>query len=201
VRLGVLGGTFDPINMGHLILAEEARQSLALDQVLFVPAGAPWRKAGRELSPPEQRLEMVRLAVKGDDHFAASTLEIDRSGPSYTAETLTALREQLGEQAELFFILGQDALADLPNWYQPERIVALARLAVARRVGWEGARTASLEVAIPGISHRLVWLEMPLVEISSSAVRERVRRGLSVRYWVPLAVEEYIRRHRLYRGD
>ena len=200
MRLGVLGGTFDPPHMGHLILAEEARLALGLEQVLFVPAGNPWRKAGQELSPREDRLAMVRLAVGGNPHFAASTLEIEREGPSYTAETLAALREQLTADSEIFLILGQDSLADLPNWWQPQRIISLARLAVAVRTAWEPAQADALETELPGISQRLVWLDMPRIDISSTAVRERVRRGLSIRYWVPPAVEEYIRQHGLYVG-
>ena len=200
MRLGVLGGTFDPPHMGHLILAEEARLALGLEQVLFVPAGNPWRKAGQELSPREDRLAMVRLAVGGNPHFAASTLEIEREGPSYTADTLAALREQLAADSEIFFILGQDSLADLPNWWQPQRIISLARLAVAARIAWEPAQADALEREVRGISQRLVWLDMPRIDISSTAVRERVRRRLSFRYWVPPAVEEYIRQHGLYVG-
>ncbi|KPK46923.1 MAG: hypothetical protein AMJ77_04755 [Dehalococcoidia bacterium SM23_28_2] len=200
VKLGILGGTFDPPHVGHLILAEEARQALGLQQVLFVPAGEPWRKAGRQLSPPEHRLAMVRLAVGDNSDFDVATLEIERKGPSYTAETLAALQQQLPDDGEFFFIVGQDSLADLPHWRQPERIVSLARLAVARRSAWEAAEADALEKDLPGISQRLVWLDMPRIDISSTAVRERVRQGLSIRYWVPPAVEEYIRRHGLYVG-
>lgn len=198
MRLGVLGGTFDPPHVGHLILAEEARLALKLEQVLFVPAGAPWRKAGRELSPREDRLTMVQLAVGGSPHFAVSIMEIEREGPSYTAETLAALHQQLAADSEIFFILGQDSLADLPNWRQPQRIISLARLAVAVRSDWEAARADALEKEVPGISQRLVWLDMPRIDISSTAVRDRVRQGLSIHYWVPPAVEEYIRQHKLY---
>jgi nicotinate-nucleotide adenylyltransferase len=186
--------------MAHLILANEARLALGLEQVLFVPAGAPWRKAGRELSPREDRLAMVRLAVGDNRHFAVSTLEIEREGPSYTAETLAALQQQLAGDSEIFFILGQDSLADLVNWWQPQRIISLARLAVAARTAWELDQADALERELPGICQRLVWLDMPRIDISSTAVRERVRRGLSIRYWVLPAVEEYIRQHGLYVG-
>jgi nicotinate-nucleotide adenylyltransferase len=200
LKLGVLGGTFDPPHIGHLILAEEARLALGLGQVVFVPAGAPWRKAGQELSPREDRLAMVQLAVGANPYFAVSGLEIEREGPSYAAETLAALREQLAADSEMFFILGQDSLADLPNWWQPQRIISLARLAVAARTAWEPDQADALETELPGISQRLVWLDMPRIDISSTAVRERVRRRLSFRYWVPPAVEEYIRQHGLYVG-
>lgn len=200
MKLGVLGGTFDPPHIGHLILAEEARLALGLEQVLFVPAGAPWRKAGQELSAREDRLAMVQLAVADNRHFAVCTLEIEGEGPSYTAETLAALHQQLAADSEIFFILGQDSLADVPNWRQPQRIISLARLAVAARSDWESVQADALEKEVPGISQRLLWLDMPRIDISATAVRERVRQGLSIRYWVPPAVEEYIRQHGLYGG-
>jgi nicotinate-nucleotide adenylyltransferase len=202
LRLGILGGTFDPPHIGHLILAEETRLALALEQVLFVPAGAPWRKAGQELSPREHRLAMVRLAVDDNPHFAVSTLEIDRQGPSYTADTMAELREQSGRETELFFIMGADSLADFPHWHEPQRILELARLAVAERPEPEdvGLEEGLAEDLARAMGERVLWLRMPLIAISASAVRERVRQGLSIRYWVPTAVEEYIRRHGLYVG-
>lgn len=203
MRVGVLGGTFDPPHLGHLILAQEAHQALGLTQVRFVPAGEPWRKAGRELSPREHRLAMVRLAVADNPAFAVSTAEVDRPGPSYTAETLAELRAQLGAESELFFIMGGDSLADFPHWHEPLRILELARLAVAERspVGDEGFEEGIPEGLAEDLRGRVVWLTMPLIAISASAVRQRVRRGLSIRYWVPEAVEQYVRRHGLYAGD
>ena len=202
MNLGVLGGTFDPPHIGHLMLAEEARLALSLSQVLFLPAGDPWRKAGRELSPPEHRLAMVRLAVGDDPHYAISTLEIEREGPSYTVETLTALHEQFGLETEFFFIMGADSLADFPHWHQPQRILELARLAVAERPEREDVALEEglAEDLARAMRERVVWLRMPLIAISASAVRERVRRGVSIRYWVPPPVEEYIRQHGLYVG-
>jgi len=203
MRVGVLGGTFDPPHLGHLILAQEALQALGLSQVLFVPAGEPWRKAGRELSPRDHRLAMVRLAVEGNPGLAVSTAEVDRPGPSYTAETLAELREQFDSETELFFIMGADSLADFPHWHQPLRILQLARLAVAERapLGDEGFDEGIPEELEETLRQGVVWLPMPLIAISASAVRERVRQGLSIRYWVPEAVEEYIRSHRLYASD
>ncbi len=200
MKLGVLGGTFDPPHIGHLILAEEARLALGLDQVLFAPAGAPWRKVGQELSPRESRLAMVRLAVGDNPHFAVSSLEIEREGPSYTAETLAELCDQLGRETEFFFIMGGDSLVDFPHWHEPQRILELACLAVAERPepGDVGLGESLAEELARGIQERVIWLRMPLIAISASAVRERVRRGLSIRYWVPPAVEEYIRQHKLY---
>jgi nicotinate-nucleotide adenylyltransferase len=198
MRLGVLGGTFDPPHVGHLILAEEARTRLQLKRVLFVLAGDPWRKAGQEVTPVEHRLAMVRLLVASDPYFEVSTLEVERQGPSYTVDTLEALHQQYGPGLELYFILGEDALHDLPNWKEPARLISLAWLAVAPRPPERGRTRAGLEAAVPGLSRRIVPLPMPTIDISSTALRERPRAGLSLRYLVPLSVEEYIRRHGLY---
>jgi nicotinate-nucleotide adenylyltransferase len=195
VRLGVLGGTFDPVHVGHLALARAARDRLALDEVLLVPAGHPWRKADREIAPAEHRLAMLRLAVAGEPAFTVSTLELEREGPSYTADTLEALAAGQPD-AELFFIAGEDALADLPNWERPRRIIELAKLAVARREDSAGGARD----AIPGLRERIVWLEMPLVEVSASEVRRRVRTGEPIAGMVPPAVEAYIREKGLYRA-
>jgi nicotinate-nucleotide adenylyltransferase len=199
VRLGVLGGTFDPPHVGHLILAEEARSRLDLAKVLFVPAGDPWRKTDRQVTPAEHRLAMVRLMLASDPAFEVSTVEVERAGPSYTVDTLEALHEQHGPGLELYFILGEDALRDLPRWKEPARIVSLARLAVAHRPAAEGWSDADLEAVVPGLSERVVPLFMSTVDISSTTLRERARAGLSLRHLVPLGVEEYIRRHGLYR--
>lgn len=199
MRLGVLGGTFDPPHVGHLILAEEARTSLGLERVLFVPAGDPWRKVGQHVTSAEHRLAMLRLALASDPYFDVCTLEAERPGPSYTADTLEALHRQHGPGLELYFILGEDALRDLPNWKKPERIVTLAWLAVAPRAQGSGPTTSDLEAAVPGLSQRIVPVAMPTIDISSTALRARARAGVSLRYLVSLAVDEYIRRHGLYR--
>ncbi len=203
MKVGVLGGTFDPPHLGHLILAQEALQALGLSKVLFVPAGEPWRKAGRELSPRAARLAMARLAVEDNPALAVSTVEVDRPGPSYTADTLAQLRDEAGSETEWFFIMGADSLADFPHWHEPQRILQVARLAVAERPPLDNE---ALEESLPEelaetLRERVLWLKMPLIEISASTVRERVRRGLSIRYWTPQAVEEYIRSHGLYADD
>ncbi len=198
MRLGILGGTFDPVHQGHLILAEWARGELALESVLFVPAGLPWRKAERSIGAVEHRLAMLRLATADNSAFEVSTMEMERSGASYTADTLERLHEQR-PGSELVFLLGQDALADLPNWRRPQRILELATLAVACRSGPESSALDEAERKLPGLSGRLVWLAMPLIEVSASLIRERVRKGLSIRYLVPEAVEAYIREQGLYR--
>lgn len=195
-RIGVLGGTFDPVHAGHLILGEAAREQLELDRVLFVPTGHSWRKPDREITPSEHRVAMSCLASADNATFRVSTVEVDRPGPSYTDVTLEAIGEQYAG-ADLFFILGRDALGDLPNWKAPTRIVKLATLAVAERVGREG--TVPLSGALPGFEARLVAVRMPLIGISASDIRRRVAAGRSIRYLTPDAVAEYIEEHGLYR--
>jgi nicotinate-nucleotide adenylyltransferase len=187
LRLGILGGTFDPIHLGHLVLGEAAREQLGLDSVLFVPAGVQWRKSGREIAPAAHRVAMVRLATGDNPAFEVSTLEVDRPGPSYTADTLEALQQER-RGSDLFLILGRDAYEDLPDWVRPDRIRELATVVVAARNG-EG-----LDVEPP-----VVRVEMPVVDVSATGIRERVAAGRSVRYLVPAPVEAYIREHGLYR--
>lgn len=199
MKIGVLGGTFDPIHLGHLILGEEARLQLGLDRVLFLPAGDPWRKTGRFITAREHRLRMVELAIADNPGFAVSRIEVDRPGPSYTADTLACLRDEYGPETQLYFILGRDALADLPNWHQPEKIVALAYLAVAHRLGWTVTEQPDIESRILRLGGTIVPINMPLIAISATHLRERLARGLSVRYQVPDAVLTYIAAHALYR--
>lgn len=197
-----MGGTFDPPHVAHLVLAEAARSQLSLERVIFVPAGDPWRKADREVTPAFDRLAMLRLAVAGDPYFEVCDVEVRKKGPSYTVDTLSALRERLGPGSELYFILGEDALRDLPNWKEPRRLTELAWLAAARRGGGRpGSRelvSEELERAVPGIGKRVVPIDMPVIDVSATRLRERARSGASLRYLVPPAVEEYIRRHGLY---
>lgn len=192
----MLGGTFDPVHRGHLALARAARDELGLDEVLFVPAGQPWRKAGRIVAPAAHRLAMLWLALAGEPAFRVETLELDRPGPSYTADTLEALRSARPDD-ELFLIAGEDALVDLPNWMRPERILELATLAVARRADVPKAA----EERLPGLSEGVVWLKMPLLSVSATEIRDRVRRGLPIDDLVPPTVAAYIREHGLYGGD
>jgi nicotinate-nucleotide adenylyltransferase len=181
----LLGGTFDPPHLGHLVLAECAWQQFG-GRVLFVPAGDPWRKAGMKVTAAEHRLAMSELATGPNPNFGVDAREVSRPGPTYTVETLEALVAAGHE--EIVLILGADALHDLPNWKEPERIRELATLAVAAREDDEVPEG-------PGI----VALRMPLIELSSTLVRERVAEGRSIRYLVPDAVRDYIAHHRLYR--
>lgn len=198
MRLGVLGGTFDPIHLGHLVLAEEGQRRLRLERVVFIPAGEPWRKAGQPITPAGHRLAMVRLAVAGNPLFEVSAVEVERAGPSYTADTLEQLRAERGADAEVYLLMGEDALEDLPHWKDPQRIVAQAWLAVVPRVSGGELDVNKLEATVPGIGRKLVAFEMPRLDISGTELRRRAAAGESLRYLVPAPVEEYIRRHRLY---
>jgi nicotinate-nucleotide adenylyltransferase len=182
------------VHVGHLLLAEHASEALGLDEVLFVPAGEPWRKTQRAITPAEHRLEMLRLAIHGNDGFGICDLELRREGPSYTADTLEALAgERLDD--EFYFLLGADALADLPNWRDPERILRHAVLAVAPRDEDElDLQTA----AVPGLTGRVLPFGFPRIDISSTDIRRRAGNGQSIRYMVPEAVRAYIEEHRLY---
>ncbi len=198
MRLGLLGGTFDPVHRGHLAVARAGRDELGLDEVLFLPAGQPWRKAGRMIASSEHRLAMLRKALEGEAAFQVSRLELDRPGPSYTADTLEALRDDRPED-ELIFLLGEDALMDLSNWERPQRILELARLAVARRADSSPEALKEAERRLPGLGERVIWLKMPAVAVSASEIRERVRGGQPIGDLVPATVEEYIRKQGLYR--
>jgi len=196
--IGVLGGTFDPVHVGHLIIAEEARLRLGLSQVVFVPAGQPWLKQAGDISPGEHRLAMIRLAIAPNAFFRASTVELERPGPSYTVDTLSALKRELGPEANLYFILGVDALAGLPTWKEPQRIVEMCHLVAAKRRKAKDLDLQSLERSVPGISSRALILDNPLIDISSSEIRKRVAKGKPIHDMVPEAVEGYIREKGLY---
>jgi len=196
--IGVLGGTFDPVHVGHLVIAEEARLRLGLSQVFFVPAAQPWLKQDRDISSGEHRLEMIRLAIAPNAFFRASTVDLGRPGPSYTVDTLADLKRELGQEANLYFILGMDALAGLPTWREPQKIAELCHLVAAKRSEAMDLDLQSLERSIPGISSRVIILDNPLIDISSSEIRQRVAEGKSIHEMVPDAVERYIRERRLY---
>ena len=199
-KIGVLGGTFDPIHLGHLIVAEDIRQKLGLGEVLFVPAGRPWLKLKEEkpISAAEHRLAMVRLAVASDPHFKVSTLEIDRPGLSYSIDTVLELKAKLGAGAEIYFIVGPDALAELPRWKDPGRLVEICQVVGIGRPGYVQADLHILESSILGVSQRIMLMDVPQIDISATEIRRRVAQRLSIRYLVPEAVEKYIAEHRLY---
>lgn len=198
-RIGLLGGTFDPIQLAHLIIASEAQARLGLSRVLFIPAGEPWRKRGRRISSTEHRVAMVRLAIADDPHFELSLVEVERPGSSYTADTLQEMRRLLGEETELYFILGLDALYDLPHWRTPELIIEQCHLVAVARPGVSLRRLGEVKRRLPVLESKLVMLPAPRIEVSSSDIRRRVAAGLPIRYLVPPQVEAYIEQHRLYR--
>jgi len=197
-RIGVIGGTFDPIHYGHLAAAEEARVRVNLEKVLFAVAGLPPHKLDEEVTPVEHRLAMVQLGIFSNPDFELSRVDVDRSGPSYTVDTISILQEQWGQGTEMFFILGLDSLVEVPTWHQPERLIQLCHLVAVARPGFE-VDMRQLEDSVPGISSRVEIIGMPEVDISSSDLQRRVREGLPIRYQVPEEVERYIREHRLYQ--
>jgi nicotinate-nucleotide adenylyltransferase len=193
-----MGGTFDPIHNGHIVVAEEARARLNLAEVLFVPAGQPWLKEGNPILAAEHRIQMVRLAVADEPNFKLSTVEIDRGGLSYTVDTMTELRTRLGAGDELYCILGWDSLAQFSRWKEPSRTIEMCHVAAVPRPGYSLPDLDSLETTIPGLSQRLTVLDKPEIDISATEIRQRVNRGLSIRHLVPEPVDEYIRQHKLY---
>jgi nicotinate-nucleotide adenylyltransferase len=198
MKKGILGGTFDPIHNGHLAVAEEVRRRLSLDEVIFVPAGCPRLKSAEPLATPEQRVHMVRLAISGRPYYRLSTVEIERPGPSCSVDTVATLREQLDKGGELYFVLGQDNLAELPRWREPERLVKLCRLVAVPRPGQPLPDLEALEALVPGLAESLIRLEAPHIDISASDIRERVSRGLPIGHLVPEVVARYIEEQGLY---
>ncbi len=202
MRLGLFGGSFDPIHNGHLLLAECCREQCRLDAVWFVPAAIPPHKRHYALSEADDRIEMLKLAIGGQETFSVYTGEIERGGVSYTVETLQQLHDEQSDR-ELFFLMGADSLADLPNWREPARICTLAMPVVVRRAGSPVPDDAALtrlmspdRVALA----RQHWVEMPTIDLSASDLRRKVAAGQSIRYRTPRAVEKYIETHGLYRS-
>jgi nicotinate-nucleotide adenylyltransferase len=202
MRLGLLGGSFDPVHYGHLILAECCREQCRLDAVWFVPAAVPPHKQSQTLSAPADRIEMLKLAIGGHEAFDVYAGEIERGGVSYTVETLQRLHDDQPDR-ELFFLMGADSLADLPNWREPDRICALAIPVVVRRAGAPEPDDSVLSRLMPpqrleiARQHRV---EMPTIDLSSSDLRRRVAASQSIRYRTPRAVEKYIEAQRLYQS-
>ena len=200
MRVGVLGGTFDPVHNGHLIIAEEAQAKLGLAKVLFIPAGRPWFKDGENVSDMGWRLDMLKLAVNGNPSFEIDTMELEREGATYTIDTMEELRKRMGEDIELYFIIGIDALSELGRWKEPERLASICHFATMRRPGFTELDLEAMEREVPGVSGRVHVMDNVQVDISSSDIRERVEEGRSIRYLVPPAVREYIEKQELYRG-
>ena len=196
MRLGILGGTFNPPHLGHLVCSQEAYRELQLDRVMLIPARIPPHKPVEHEPGPEHRLELCRLAVADDDRFEVSAIELGRDGPSYTVDTLKELTSK-ASTSELFLIVGGDIAAGLPSWREPERVLELATLAIAKR---RGTSRASVESSLHELNGggRAHFFQMPRIGVSSTMIRRRVRAGQPIRYLVPDRVAEYIEQHQLY---
>ncbi|HEY2881524.1 MAG TPA: nicotinate-nucleotide adenylyltransferase [Pirellulales bacterium] len=202
MRLGLFGGSFDPVHYGHLLLAECCREQCGLNAVWFAPAAIPPHKQEANLSAAADRIEMLKLAIAGHEAFSVLTSEIDRGGVSYTVDTLEQLHQE-DRDRELFFLMGADSLADLPTWRNPQRICELAIPVVVRRAG---SPEPNIEVLAQWMSAdrlklaRQSFVEMPVVQLSATEIRRRVSAGQSIRYRTPRAVEKYIETHGLYKA-
>jgi nicotinate-nucleotide adenylyltransferase len=199
LRLGILGGTFNPPHLGHLVCAQEAYLHLRLDRVMLIPARMPPHKPVEDEPGVGHRLELCRQAVQDDERFTVCEAEVARPGPSYTVDTLQELTSKAPD-SELFLILGGDIAAGLPEWHQPEKVLSLSTLAIAER---PGTTRAAIDRALERLrgGDRAVFFPMPTIDVSSTAIRRRVRAGEPVRYIVPDAVARYIREHQLYGGS
>ncbi len=200
MRIGIFGGTFDPVHYGHLLLAETCREQCELDQIWFLPASVPPHKQERVLTPANRRTEMLELAIAGHEAFVVSSLEIERGGVSYTVDTLSIIRERHSD-ADLFFLMGADSLRDLPTWRQTQRICQLATPVVVRRRGAPEPDYSVLNGIVGDERSKEIQrhqVEMPVVEFSSTAIRQAIAAGRSIRFQTPRAVEKYIETHGLY---
>ena len=193
--IGLMGGTFDPIHVGHLAIAEEARDALGLSRIVFVPAGVPPHKRASDVTAVEHRVAMVGLAIADNPGFALSRIEVDRAGPSYTVDTV----EALAREADVTIILSAETFAELPTWHEAERLFEAGRVAVVPREGYPAPDPGWLAATFPGREGRVSYLEGPRLGLSSTAIRARVASGRSIRYLVPSAVEAYITANHLYR--
>ena len=190
-KLGILGGTFDPIHMGHLVLAEQVREKLQLDQVIFIPCASPPHKTEEKLSPADARFEMTKLALEGNSYFSVSDIELKRKGLSFTVDTLRKLKE-LYKNSELYFLTGSDVLNEITTWKDPEEIYKLAKIVIGVRPGFDKFEPEDHFVK------KSIMVNITGIDISSTQIREKVRKGESIRYLVPSKVEEYIKKKNLY---
>jgi nicotinate-nucleotide adenylyltransferase len=204
-RIGLVGGTFDPIHYGHLVIAEEVRVALDMAEMIFIPAGQPPHKPGRVITPAQQRLAMLELALVSNPRFTISLVEMDRPGPSYLVDSLRILREQMGADVELSFVIGWDSLEELYTWYEPmgilEQLDALVAVGRPGYVDESEYNNKQLEARLPGIMQRLQVVQAPQYSISSTDLRRRVAEGRPIKYQVPEAVERYIFEQSLYVSD
>ncbi|MDD4803289.1 MAG: nicotinate-nucleotide adenylyltransferase [Syntrophomonas sp.] len=200
-NIGILGGTFDPIHYGHIVAAECVRDALQLDRIIFIPAARPPHKTPGEILDSQHRLEMVKLAVKDNPYFVVSELEINRSGLSYTVDTI-AVFQQKCPQTKIFFIIGVDALLLINTWKDYERLASMCSFAVVTRPGYQLNRDSEAFRDIPPeVLNKIHLLQVPGLYISSSHIRQRVGRGQTIKYLLPPAIEDYIREHDLYQEE
>lgn len=198
MRIGIFGGTFDPVHLGHLVLAEQCREQCRLDEVWFVPARVPPHKSRTDISPAEHRVAMLEFAIAGHERFRIQRIELNRAGPSFTVETLQQFHDESPDW-ELFLLLGADSVHDLPTWREPHRILQLATVVAVNRGDRPGFSAEKLAGHFTQAElQRIVTVQMPGLDISSSDIRQRVRESRSVRYLVPRAVEVYIAERGLY---
>ncbi|MFP4396435.1 MAG: nicotinate-nucleotide adenylyltransferase [Anaerolineales bacterium] len=198
IRYGILGGSFNPPHYGHLALAETARVQLQLTRVLFVPAGQPPHKSDHELTTSEDRVAMVRAAIADNEHFILSCVDVDRPGPHYTVDMITRLHAAYAHVTGWVFLMGEDSLHDLPDWRDPEGILAHVDLAVMPRIS-KRVDMEELAAQLPALEEHLTWLDIPPVNYAATDLRRRVKKGLPLRYFVPPAVEEIIKQRELYK--
>jgi len=199
MNIGILGGTFDPVHNGHIMMAQEAKDRLDLAEVLFIPTARTPLKEGTDITSVEHRVQMVILAIEGHDYFRLSRIEVDRGGTSYTVDTLDALNQEYGAGHEFFYIIGLDSLGTLPGWKQPERLIKMCRLVAVARPDYSLPDLDVIEKSLPGISKRLIYLDKPEIDISATEIRRMVAEDLTVDHLVPGPVAEYIRKHGLYK--
>ncbi len=199
MRLGLFGGTFDPVHLGHLILAEITLEKMGLDQICFLPSGSPPHKQKEEISSEKARTEMLEFAIAGDNRFSINRMEFEREGPTYTYETVKILKEENPED-EFFFIIGADSLKDFPRWKHPERIVEKATIVAVNRGLLSQDEMQELKSKLPeDLMNHVEIISMPGIDLSSTEIRNRVKEGKSIRYMVPHAVDAYIHQHKLYQ--
>jgi len=191
-RTGIFGGTFDPIHLGHLIAAQEIQRKEHLDRVVFIPSAIPPHKAYEGMAASEDRWRMVNLAIRGNPRFEACSIELARGGTSYTVDTLRSLRAELGSEAGLYLVIGADNVSEIRTWCRPEEIVRLCTVLVASRPD------ADFLEADRQLMQQMRFVDTPLIQVSSTDIRDRVRRGDSIRYMVPGSVEKYIQNNNLY---
>ena len=200
-RIGILGGTFDPIHLGHLAIAEVARDRLDLDRVILIPAGRPWLKSGQQVTSADHRLAMVKLAVEDRPELEVSSIEIERPGPTYTVDTLVDLRNALGSGTELYFILGMDSVRDLRRWHEPERLFDMCTVVAVSRPDSVDISTTEIECEFPVAHDRIKTIRGPMLDISATDIRQRITESRPISDCVPQPVEQYIREHELYVGN